>query len=281
MTFDYNLAFSRNLGFLSPADQKVLRRSRVAVPGLGGTGGAQVLALARMGIGNFSICDPDTFELVNFNRQVNATMDTLGRSKAEVARDAIWSINPEAHVRILPGKLDRGNVAEFIADADVVVDSLDFYCFEERLDLYRQARQFGVWVLNSPPLGFGFTMMAFDPNGMSFEDYFGFKPGMSTEDMLVRFVAGLSPKDYMLRYLNKADISPSAGRLPSVGAAPYMVAGAIATEVTALLLGRTPKAAPIAYQFDARLRKFWIGAYRKNSPIHMLRRLLISRIARR
>ncbi|MBK9702629.1 MAG: ThiF family adenylyltransferase [Betaproteobacteria bacterium] len=57
-TYDYFTAFQRNLGFLSKAEQQKLRDSRVAVVGLGGTGGAQVHALSRLGIGAFQSRGP-------------------------------------------------------------------------------------------------------------------------------------------------------------------------------------------------------------------------------
>src|SRR5687768_15478587 len=119
-TFDDGTAFSRNLGFISPFGQKNLRQSTVGVAGLGGTGGAQVHALARMGIGNFIISDPDTFEVANFNRQANATMNTLGRSKAEVAKEVILSINPEATVKIIEGGIDHANLDDFLIRCDAV-----------------------------------------------------------------------------------------------------------------------------------------------------------------
>src|SRR5437762_11146275 len=87
ISFDYETAFRRNRGFVSSEEQQRLRRARVAVAGLGGTGGAQVQALARTGIGAFTLADPDTFELVNFNRQLGAFMHTLGRNKTDVASE--------------------------------------------------------------------------------------------------------------------------------------------------------------------------------------------------
>src|SRR5688500_4955235 len=120
-TFNYNEAFSRNLGFLSPQQQEKLRSSRVAVAGLGGTGGAQLHPLARMGIGKFTISDPDTFEVVNFNRQANATMETLGRNKAVVGKESILSINPKAEVKDLGLGIRSANVQHFLFGADVVV----------------------------------------------------------------------------------------------------------------------------------------------------------------
>lgn len=276
--FNYDEAFSRNAGFISLDNQDRLRNACVAIAGLGGTGGAQVNALARMGIGNFSLADPDTFEVVNFNRQANATMQTLGRNKAVVAKEAVLSINPWANVRIFTEGVTQDNAKDFLLGANCVVDSLDFYCFKERFWLYEEACKRNQWVFTAPPLGFGFTMLAFDPRGMSFEDYFGLRPDMTEKEMLVRFVAGLSPKHYMLRYIDHSAINPSAHRVPSVGAAPYMIAGAMAAEVTGLLTGETPKAAPAVYQFDAKLKKFWQGRYSQGSIMQRIRRSMIARM---
>jgi tRNA A37 threonylcarbamoyladenosine dehydratase len=80
-TFDYHEAFSRNIGWVTEAEQATLRRSRVAIGGLGGVGGVHLLTLARLGVGRFSIADFDVFEIANFNRQVGATMATLKSSK--------------------------------------------------------------------------------------------------------------------------------------------------------------------------------------------------------
>ena len=82
--WSYGEAFSRNLGLVSAAEQERLRASRVAVVGLGGVGGVDLVALARLGIGKFSIADPDIFEMRNTNRQYGATRSAEGRYKADV-----------------------------------------------------------------------------------------------------------------------------------------------------------------------------------------------------
>src|SRR5277367_5596131 len=82
--FRYEEAFSRNLGWVTAAEQQVLRQKRIAIAGLGGVGGSHLLTLARLGIGGFHIADFDHFELANFNRQIGATMSSLGRPKAAV-----------------------------------------------------------------------------------------------------------------------------------------------------------------------------------------------------
>ena len=97
--FDYATAFSRNLGLVSEEEQQKLRKTRVAIAGVGGVGGAYALALARLGIGHFHIADLDVFELPNMNRQFGATMSTLNREKTTVLMDMIKEINPTAEVQ--------------------------------------------------------------------------------------------------------------------------------------------------------------------------------------
>ena len=77
--FDYAAAFSRNLGLVDPEEQETLKKSRVAIAGLGGVGGVHLTTLARMGIGRIRIADFDHFEIHNINRQAGATVSTLRR----------------------------------------------------------------------------------------------------------------------------------------------------------------------------------------------------------
>ena len=71
-----------------------LEKSRVAVFGLGGVGGFTVEALARAGVGSLDIIDNDTVDITNLNRQIIATLDTVGRQKTAVMEERIHSIDP-------------------------------------------------------------------------------------------------------------------------------------------------------------------------------------------
>lgn len=66
--FDYDTAFSRNIGLVQPEEQQVLRGSTIAIAGMGGVGGVHLTTLARMGVGNFHIADFDIFEVHNLIR---------------------------------------------------------------------------------------------------------------------------------------------------------------------------------------------------------------------
>ena len=76
-----------------------LRKTRVAVFGLGGVGGYVVEALARSGIGALDLIDHDRISFSNLNRQIIATNRSLGRYKVEAAEERIHDINPECEVR--------------------------------------------------------------------------------------------------------------------------------------------------------------------------------------
>ena len=75
-----------------------LQNAHVAVFGIGGVGGYTVEALARSGVGSFDLIDNDTVALTNLNRQIIATLDTVGQPKVEVMAKRIASINPDANV---------------------------------------------------------------------------------------------------------------------------------------------------------------------------------------
>lgn len=86
--------WKRNLGYVSPAEQERLNRSRVVVLGLGGVGGVAAELLVRAGVGILNICDVDEFESSNLNRQVGALHSTLGKPKLEVMTQRLLDINP-------------------------------------------------------------------------------------------------------------------------------------------------------------------------------------------
>ncbi|MGD9815218.1 MAG: ThiF family adenylyltransferase [Hyphomonadaceae bacterium] len=112
--FSYAEMTTRNLGFVSAAEQEKLREASVFIPGVGGMGGACLFALARAGVGGFTIADIDSFEISNINRQVFAFTDTAGQSKAAAAKAALARINPDARVEVMGG--------EWLEEIDTLAD---------------------------------------------------------------------------------------------------------------------------------------------------------------
>ena len=91
-------AFSRTALLLGDEGMEKLKNATVAVFGLGGVGGYVVEALARSGVGALELVDHDTISGTNINRQLLATVDTVGQPKAEAAKARALAINPEAKV---------------------------------------------------------------------------------------------------------------------------------------------------------------------------------------
>lgn len=254
--FDYDRAFSRNIGWVTREEQQVLRGSRVAIAGLGGVGGAHLLTLARLGIGAFSIADFDQFEVHNFNRQVGALMSTVGRPKAEVLHEQVLEINPHAKVLRLDAGVSAANLDEFLRDVDVYVDSLDFFAIEARRMLFKACYERGIPALTAAPLGMGVALLYFRPGSMSFEDYFKVEDCEENEKY-ARFIAGLSPAMLQRGYLADLEaVNFKEKRGPSTMMACDLCAGVMGTSVLKVLLGRgSLRAAPWAMQFDAYKQK--------------------------
>lgn len=128
--------FSRTELLLGEEAMKKLKKSTIAVFGVGGVGSYVVEALARSGVGKFVLFDNDEVSLTNINRQLIATRKTIGREKVEVMRERIEEINPNAEVIVnacfyLPENADKFDFTEYsyIVDAvDTVAAKLEIIC---------------------------------------------------------------------------------------------------------------------------------------------------------
>lgn len=278
-TFDYDSAFSRNIGWITEAEQARLASSRVAIAGLGGVGGAHLLTLARLGIGRFSIADFDTFDVVNFNRQVGATVSTLGRPKIDVLSEMASDVNPGIQLRKFPQGVQPDTLDQFLEEVDVYVDGLDFFAFEARRATFAACESKGIPAVTAAPLGMGTALLVFGPGGISFEDYFGFAHCSSELDMAINFLVGLSPAMLQRGYVaDMSRIDLAARRGPSSGAACQLCAGVAAVETLKLLLGRKGvRLAPWGSQFDAYRMKYarsWRPGGHRNPMQRLMRRLV-------
>ena len=130
-----------------PAAVKRLAAARVAVFGVGGVGGHVVEVLARSGVGELTLVDNDRVGITNINRQIIATLSTLGRLKVDVAEERIHDINPGCAVRThamfyLPENADGIDLTQF----DYVVDCID--TVTAKLELVRRCRVAGTPLLS-------------------------------------------------------------------------------------------------------------------------------------
>lgn len=259
--FDYDLAFSRNLGWFSPEDQKILKQSTVGIAGLGGVGGYYCESLARLGVGNFVIADFDVFEIQNFNRQMGASMSTLGQRKLEVMKSRIHDINPEAKITLYPKGLSSSTINEFVDQIDVYVDALDFFAFDERAQLIAQIQRVGKHSVTAAPLGFGTSLIVFGPKTLSFDQYFRFSSAKTVLDKSLLFLLGLAPSLMHRKALNyKQAVDIANHKMPSTSVGCFLSAGVAASTVAKILLKRGPiKLAPWVIHFDS-----YLNATKKN-----------------
>lgn len=119
-------AFSRTELLIGEKGLKTLKQAKVAVFGIGGVGSYVAEGLARAGVGKLVLIDHDTIDITNINRQIHATYQTIGKSKVEVMKERILSINPEAQVETYPIFYLADTKEDIIEKTlDYVVDAVD------------------------------------------------------------------------------------------------------------------------------------------------------------
>lgn len=139
--------FSRSELLLGKEAMERLSNAKVAVFGIGGVGGYVVEALARTGVGAFVLVDDDKICLTNINRQIIATRSSVGKYKADVMKERILDINPNAKVEIhkcfyLPQTADEFDFTQY----DYVVDAID--TVTAKLDIIEKAQSVKVPVIS-------------------------------------------------------------------------------------------------------------------------------------
>ena len=126
--------FSRCRSTLSAQSLVRLLSIRVLVAGCGGLGGYVAEFLARTGVGTLTLCDPDSFDESNLNRQRFCTERTLGMPKAEACRNGILDIASYMDVTVHAETLDENNLPTLLSGVDVVMDCLDSLARKKMLE---------------------------------------------------------------------------------------------------------------------------------------------------
>ncbi|MCB1667836.1 MAG: ThiF family adenylyltransferase [Porticoccaceae bacterium] len=271
--FNYQEAFSRNLGWVTEAEQALLSQKCVAIAGMGGVGGGHLLTLARLGVGRFRISDFDQFELANFNRQAGASVSHLNRDKVDVLAEMVLDINPSLDLEKYPEGVNESNLDRFLEGVDLYVDSLDFFALDARKAIFAACARKGIPAITAAPLGMGVAFLYFMPGRMTFEQYFRLE-GQPEQEQLVRFLMGLSPAMLQIPYLvdtSRVDFARQKG--PSTIMACELCAGMAATQALKILLERGEvDCAPRGIHFDAyrnKLKTTW-RPWGNNNPLQRL-----------
>jgi molybdopterin-synthase adenylyltransferase len=256
-SFSYAEAFSRNIGWVTRAEQETLRETKVAIAGMGGVGGIHLITLARLGVGRFSLADFDAFDVANFNRQAGALVSTLGMPKLDVMCASARDINPEMAISAFPQGINESNVAQFLDGVSVYIDGLDFFAFAARKMLYAELARRSIPAVVAAPLGMGVAVINFLPGQMQFEEFFDLKDH-SEEVQALHFLVGLSPAMLQRTYLvDRSAVDLRNRKGPSTAMSCQLCAGFAATEALKIVLKRgRVLGAPWGLHFDPYRYKF-------------------------
>lgn len=256
--FSYDEFVTRNIGFVTAAEQERLRAARILVCGAGGMGGACLQALVRAGVGGLGVADIDVFELSNLNRQVFADLDTVGREKAQATADRLRRINPEAAIEIF-GADWVGRLDELLPRYPIVVNGMDDV--RAGVALYRKARVHRATVIDAytSPLPSVVVVRPGDPRP---EERLGFpSPGQAPEALTEEGRAACAAREieYVLVHSSSArhvELAAAAemlaGKRKRMSFAPMVITtgNLMAYEAVKLVLGRTPAADCRGYFFN-------------------------------
>lgn len=137
--------FSRSQLLVGADAMEELKQANILIFGIGGVGGYVAEALARSGVGHFTLVDDDKICLTNINRQIIATRKTVGKYKAEVMAERIKEINPEAEAEVrkcfyLPENADTFDFSQY----SYVVDAVDTVTAKIEIILQAQSKKIPV-----------------------------------------------------------------------------------------------------------------------------------------
>ena len=144
--------FSRTALILGEDGVNRLLSAKVAVFGVGGVGSFVCEALARAGVGNLTLVDGDMVAKSNINRQLIALHSTVGKPKAEVMKNRILDINPDAKVNVYPIFFDDETVGEIdFSGVDYIIDAID--SVKSKVALIALAKEKGIPIISSMGTG--------------------------------------------------------------------------------------------------------------------------------
>ena len=147
-----NNQFSREQVLIGADALELLKKSHVAVFGIGGVGSYVAEALVRAGVGSLDFIDKDVVDITNINRQIIALHSTIGKSKTEIMRNRALDINPEAKIETFnvfysPETADSFDFSKY----DYIVDAID--TVTGKLELVINAKKAGTPIISSMGTG--------------------------------------------------------------------------------------------------------------------------------
>lgn len=144
--------FARTERLIGTGNLEKLKNANIIIFGLGGVGSYIAEALSRCGIGKMTVVDKDIVDITNINRQLYALHSTVGRNKADVAKERILDINPNCKVTpivkmYLPENSDEFNLTQY----DYIIDAIDNVT--AKIDLAVKSQELGIPMIASMGTG--------------------------------------------------------------------------------------------------------------------------------
>ncbi len=169
----YEARTDRNIGWIMPEEQQILRKSIVGIAGTGGMGGLLASILVRAGIGEVRIADSEVFDFSNINRQFAATRKTVGKSKALETARMLRAITDDSTIVVYPQGITEETVDRFVSDCSIICDEIEAFAIDARILLHCRARKAGVSLFNCNSVGFGTNLFLYTPSSMTMEEALG------------------------------------------------------------------------------------------------------------
>lgn len=158
--------FSRTELLIGKENVEKLHKAKVAIIGIGGVGSFVAEGLVRAGIGNFLLVDNDIVSITNINRQLIATLETVGKCKVDIMKERMLKINKDVNVEVLKEFYLPNNENKIINKSfDYVVDAID--TVTAKIGLIEETKK-----LNIPIISCMGTGNKLDPTKFEIEDIY-------------------------------------------------------------------------------------------------------------
>jgi len=121
----YEMLWFRSSMVFTDKEKDLIKNAKVAVIGVGGTGGVASEQLVRGGVSNITLVDLDIFELTNINRQHFCTISTIGMKKVDAGKQRLLDVNPFAKITTFDEGINKDNAREIVGSVDFIIDASD------------------------------------------------------------------------------------------------------------------------------------------------------------
>jgi adenylyltransferase/sulfurtransferase len=157
------LRYSRHilLPELGPDAQEQFAAAHAVIIGMGGLGAPAAQFLAAAGVGTITICDADSVDLTNLQRQILYATGDIGAPKVDAAARRLAAVNPEVRIERIAQRVGAAELAPLVGNADVVLDCCDN--FATRHAVNAACVRAGKPLVSGAALRFDGQVAVFDP----------------------------------------------------------------------------------------------------------------------